>query len=813
MHGSSNADAADAQARTSEPEDGTGSPALHVTFFKDYAAQRYTTENLTLPELQERILQRSARKKADLPWLKLATFGSKRSDKGSLRHDHNVLQITGVELDYDDEKIAFDDAVQVLRAMGISALIYTSPSHSPAAPRWRIIAPTSKSCPPDMRAKLVARVNGFMKSKLGVEKIAASESFTLSQAYYYGYVMNKPGLDHRAEVVSGDFIDLRDDLAQYEAAGAKNDSANKKSTGNRSANDDQVHGFEAILNKIGDGEELQGFNSPLTRAAASYVALHKGNPFDKEELKALLRDAINKAPKKPTRNPADIARYLSDRYLDDIIASAEAKFVEQGPITLDDFVAVMSSGQYLFSPTREMWPSKSVNACISPIPLKKRDGTPVLDRKTKEPKFIPANQWLDRHRRVEQISWVPGKPEIIKDKLVADGGWIERPGVSIFNLYRPATIVMDDLRNITTADVGPWLNHLKTIYPSDWEHIVKWLAHRTQRPDEKINHCLLLGGSQGIGKDTVLEPVKHAVGPWNFQEVNPASMLGRFNGFLRSVILRISEARDLGDVNRFAFYEHLKVVTAAPPDVLRVDEKNLREHYIFNCCGVIMTTNYKTGGVYLPPDDRRTYVAWSNVEKEQFNDDYWKRLWSWYTDHDGIRKVAAFLKTYDLASFNAKAPPPRTPAFFEIVASGVAPEEVEPTDLLERMGNPDALTLGQLSEKANAESDLSDFAQWIDDRPNRKAIPHKLEQCGYVRTPNPDNKQGIWTIKTCRLQLGKPVEVVSQRQHVYAKASLSFADQVKAVRTMISLIESDAEGQRRADEAAPARANGFSRWG
>jgi len=104
-------------------------------------------------------------------------------------------------------------------------------------------------------------------------------------------------------------------------------------------------------------------------------------------------------------------------------------------------------------------------------------------------------------------------------------------------------------------------------------------------------------------------------------------MLGRFNGFLRSVILRISEARDLGEVNRFAFYEHLKVVTAAPPDVLRVDEKNLREHYIFNCCGVIMTTNYKTGGVYLPPDDRRTYVAWSNVERERFDEIYWKKLW------------------------------------------------------------------------------------------------------------------------------------------------------------------------------------------
>jgi hypothetical protein len=57
----------------------------------------------------------------------------------------------------------------------------------------------------------------------------------------------------------------------------------------------------------------------------------------------------------------------------------------------------------------------------------------------------------------------------------------------------------------------------------------------------------------GIGKDTLLEPVKHAIGPWNFSEVSPQQTMGRFTGFLRSVILRISEARDLGDVNRYQF--------------------------------------------------------------------------------------------------------------------------------------------------------------------------------------------------------------------------------------------------------------------
>ena len=82
-------------------------------------------------------------------------------------------------------------------------------------------------------------------------------------------------------------------------------------------------------------------------------------------------------------------------------------------------------------------------------------------------------------------------------------------------------------------------------------------------------------------------PVKAAIGPWSFIEISPAHLLGRFNGFVKSVILRISEARDLGNVNRFTLYDHLKTYTAAPPDVLRVDEKNLREYAVWNVTGVV----------------------------------------------------------------------------------------------------------------------------------------------------------------------------------------------------------------------------------
>ena len=202
----------------------------------------------------------------------------------------------------------------------------------------------------------------------------------------------------------------------------------------------------------------------------------------------------------------------------------------------------------------------------------------------------------------------------------------------------------------------------------------------------------MLGGNQGIGKDTALEPVKHAVGPWNFSEVSPQHLLGRFNGFLKSVILRVNEARDLGDINRFQFYDHMKAYTAAPPDVLRVDEKNLREHSVFNCVGVIITTNHKADGIYLPADDRRHFVAWSALTKDSFDETYWIKLWRWYCE-GGTRHVAAYLAELDISAFDPKAPPPKTPAFWDIVDANRAPEDAELADILDKLGKPDATTL------------------------------------------------------------------------------------------------------------------------
>jgi hypothetical protein len=419
-------------------------------------------------------------------------------------------------------------------------------------------------------------------------------------------------------------------------------------------------------------------------------------------------------------------------------------------ITLDAFYAYMPTHQYLFVPTREMWPLASVNARIKQRPLSP-DGKPMR-----------PSDWLDANRPIEQMTWQPGEAQIIEDRVLHAAGWVPQPGARVFNLYRPPDAITGD-----PDKARPWLDHLNKIFPIDAEHLVRWLAQRVQRPGEKINHALVLGGAQGIGKDTLLEPAKAAVGPWNWSEVSPTQMLGRFNGgWAKGVIVRMNEARDLGDVNRFSLYDHAKIYTAAPPDVLRVDEKFVREYYIVNVLGLIITTN-RTDGLYLPADDRRHYVAWSPLTKDDFSGTYWTELWRWY-DQGGIGHVAAYLRQLDRSDFDPKAPPLKTPAFWNMVAISEAPESGELRDAIDAMGNPKAFTLHQLVTQARAMG-LNSLADEFNDRKNRRVIGHHFDRVGYIAVHNPDAKDGLFKIN-------------DRRQAVYALRSVSMAEQFQAAR-------------------------------
>jgi hypothetical protein len=94
------------------------------------------------------------------------------------------------------------------------------------------------------------------------------------------------------------------------------------------------------------------------------------------------------------------------------------------PLPISDFIAHSPDHSYIYRPTGEEWTATAVNARVMPVD--------VGDEKP-----LPANVWLDRNHPVEQRTWTPGEPQIIKDKLVAEGGFFPKRGARVFNLYKP----------------------------------------------------------------------------------------------------------------------------------------------------------------------------------------------------------------------------------------------------------------------------------------------------------------------------------------------------------------------------------------
>jgi AAA domain len=182
-----------------------------VTRFEDEKAQTKRDAPLTLRQMADDIAAKSAPAKRKLPWLKLAQFGDMRTEKGSLRHGANIQTISGLEGDYDAGTMTPETGADLLRLAGVAAAVFTSPGHhgfeadgSPKGERWRVLCPLSRPHEPSEREALAARLNGVLGGVL------SGESFTTSQAYYYGKVGDAPA--HRVILVDGKALDHAPEL-------------------------------------------------------------------------------------------------------------------------------------------------------------------------------------------------------------------------------------------------------------------------------------------------------------------------------------------------------------------------------------------------------------------------------------------------------------------------------------------------------------------------------------------------------------------------------------------------------------------------
>lgn len=86
-------------------------------------------------------------------------------------------------------------------------------------------------------------------------------------------------------------------------------------------------GYDAKMASLGDASGCKGFNDVLVSAVASYVSSAGGDYAEqsRDDLKADIRNRIDAADSS-NHSASEMARYLSDRYIDGLIDSAIEKF-------------------------------------------------------------------------------------------------------------------------------------------------------------------------------------------------------------------------------------------------------------------------------------------------------------------------------------------------------------------------------------------------------------------------------------------------------------------------------------------------------
>ena len=284
-----------------------------------------------------------------------------------------------------------------------------------------------------------------------------------------------------------------------------------------------------------------------------------------------------------------------------------------------------------------------------------------------------------RVTKVDRLDYAPAMPAVFTENGVQYGNsWREHHETSV------------------PGDVQRWLNHFDVLgWGSNRKHMLQWMAHTLRHPERKINHCLLLGGGEGNGKDFLLYPLAQAMGA-DHTTINGDELLRDFDDFLLSCkYLHVNEA-ELGNRKEAEMITNkLKPLTSAPPTTLRVNPKGIRPIHVRNVVNVSMTTNSATP-LKMSQDARRYYAVWTDVsirnstgEMTQDWREYWADRWSWMRDCEGWRACLHYLVTQvDLSDFDAGGVPVVTDFVREIQEASEDPMVTIMKDLISQgLGN------------------------------------------------------------------------------------------------------------------------------
>lgn len=155
-----------------------------------------------------------------------------------------------------------------------------------------------------------------------------------------------------------------------------------------------------------------------------------------------------------------------------------------------------------------------------------------------EPEYIEDDFSYDPFIIAERLEFLPGEPELTYDS----------DGCRVLNLWRtPPWKVRNELQV-----PEPLLKHIRYLLDENDEainHVLDFVAHLVQRPQERIAHALLLTSeAKGIGKSSLGRVIRALVGERNSRIAQTKDLKGQFDGWIvGKLVVQVDEVYEAGN--------------------------------------------------------------------------------------------------------------------------------------------------------------------------------------------------------------------------------------------------------------------------
>ena len=678
---------------------------MRISIFPTVGAQSVDALDVTWDDFVARCLNPPIYpSKAQCPLVKLASFGNLRTDKGALRHEANILSISGIEADYDAGQMSPEDAYAALTLNGIRALIYTSPSHTTAAPRWRILAPLGADAPVVTRREMVGRLNTVLGG------ILANESFTSAQSFYIGRVADVP---YVAYATDGAYIDQLTHLTpQYPAKAAPIAPPPRPDQIDRIATPENIAELRSALKCIpaenyeewtSVGIALAGLGDDGYALWAEWSAtsdkhdpasdLAKWRTFSPD--RTGFASVFSRAQRYGWINPKSA---LAPVDLTGVFAAIAAP-VPPSPISVPHV------------PTAPHAPTAPQVIQISRITSAEDQVTLfagcVYITNTRQ-MLVPEAPYLVDKARFDEMAAYAGRSYVmnptnsgaleksawqayLQSQILIwprASGWCFRPerppgeiiceeGETLVNLWQGIKTAR------TPGDATRFTEHLAKLLPdpNDYALLLAYLAAMVQYPGVKFQWCPVIQGAKGNGKSFLGACIEAALGSGYVHYPNSADITNKFTGWLQRKLAIIVE--EISTHDKRETLEVLKPLITNRR--IEMQAKGADQITGDNRANFLMMVNNK-GAIPIDEDERR-YAPFhtaqqraEDIARDGMGETYFVELWNW-ARAGGFAVIAHYLATYPIPDAINPATrlhrAPRTTSFDEACGASLGNAEHE----------------------------------------------------------------------------------------------------------------------------------------